>query len=142
MALGTFPYPNCRNYFDLVRTIVDGALPTEAAEVQQRVPTDLLQLVHACLTKVAPQRPDVLSLTRFPFMARHAAAPTDLRPYLVGLAPALTAGAEAASAAPTAAPVGGAAAADGSHMLTDSLTADEVLDASLMDDGPKSAEVG
>ena len=35
-ATGSYPYPGCRNYFDLVQTIVEGPLPTETAELQQR----------------------------------------------------------------------------------------------------------
>jgi serine/threonine protein kinase len=81
-ALGAYPYPCHTNYFDLVRTIVDGPLPTETPEVQQRLPADLLGLVGACLCKNAHARPDVISLTRNAFLARHAASPVDLRAYL------------------------------------------------------------
>ena len=153
-ALGSYPFPGCRNYFDLVRTIVDGPAPTEAAEVQQRLPADLLQLVHACLQKAAAHRPDVLSLTRFPWLCRHAAAPTDLRAYLGSVAPLLAAqqpssaggggggggGGFAAAAAETAAYGGDAYAQNYATM-----GAEQVLDESMMDEiseGPRSSELG
>ena len=41
--------------------------------------------------KAPNERPDVRDLTRFPFFARHGAAPTDLRTYLSTVAPLLAA---------------------------------------------------
>ena len=89
VAIGQYPYPGARNYFDLVQTIIEGPLPTEKPEVQQRLPPDLLQLVHGCLSKSAHERPDVITLTRYPFLVRHAAAPLDLRAYLLSMLPKL-----------------------------------------------------
>jgi mitogen-activated protein kinase kinase 1 len=90
-ALGTYPFPLCRSYFELVKTIVEGPVPSEYPDVQERVPLDELQLVHACLQKAPNERPDVRDLTRFPFFARHSAAPTDLQTYLRSIAPLLAA---------------------------------------------------
>jgi len=92
-ALGAYPYPAelCKNYFDLVQTIVDGPLPTETPAVRQtlaadgREPHELIEFVHACMGKAAHTRPDVISLTRFPFLARHLSEPVDLRAFLSGL---------------------------------------------------------
>jgi len=95
-ALGAYPYPGARNYFDLVQTIVNGPIPTENPEVQQlyheqlsQMPSDLMQLVHDSLSKAPQMRPDVITLTRYPFLARHAQAPVDLRAYLVSVQPAV-----------------------------------------------------
>ena len=41
MAIGGYPYPQSANYFDLVKHIVDGPLPTESPQVHAR---DLLRL--------------------------------------------------------------------------------------------------
>jgi len=92
-ALGRYPYPAelCKSYFDLVQTIADGPLPTETPAVRQtltadgRQPQEMLELVHACMSKAAHTRPDVISLTRFPFLARHLSEPVDLRAFLSSL---------------------------------------------------------
>jgi len=146
-ALGAYPFPGCRNYFDLVRTIVDGPVPTEDPDVQQRLPPDLWQLVHACLQKQAERRPDVLSLTRSPFLVRPTAAPTHLRGYLEGVAPLLAGQLRPPTAGSGAAAVVRAPPAECSQpprSVDDlDLAADEVLDESIsMDEGPRSVECG
>jgi len=70
-ALGTYPFPPCRSYFELVKTIVEGPVPSEYPDVQERVPLDELQLVHACLQK-APKRASGTQLVRG--RGRHFAA--------------------------------------------------------------------
>lgn len=111
-GLGAYPYPGCRNYFDLVQTIVDGPVPSDAPEVRQQLAPDLLQLVSACLIKSPHDRPNVLAITRSPFLERHLSAPADLRSYLQALHPhlmqqhiskALTATPDTCSASSTAA---------------------------------------
>ncbi|KAL1496751.1 hypothetical protein AB1Y20_014341 [Prymnesium parvum] len=86
ISCGSYPYPISHNYFDLVKNIVDGPLPTEGAEVQGFLAPDLLELVHASLNKDAYLRPDVLALMRHPFITRHQAQPCDLRLYIQELA--------------------------------------------------------
>jgi serine/threonine protein kinase len=90
LAIGDYPYPRAHNIFDQGKMIVDGPVPTERAEVQQRLveaqrPAELLELTHACLCKEAPRRPDVATLSRCAFFVRHLGQPADLRSYLLAL---------------------------------------------------------
>jgi len=88
-ALGQYPYAGAKNVFDQGRMIVDDPLPTERPEVQHALPSDLLELVHACLCKTAHHRPDAAAVTRAPFFARHLSEPVDLRGMLCSLRPLL-----------------------------------------------------
>ena len=81
-ALGGFPYPAFTSYFDVVKKVVDGPVPTDDPAVQQRLPPELYDLVHACLSKDPAQRPDVLSLMRHVYVMRHQSAPIDLGAWL------------------------------------------------------------
>ena len=81
-ALGGFPYPEFTSYFDVVKKVVDGPVPTEDPAVQQRLPPELCDLVHACLSKDPSQRPDVLALMRHVYVMRHQSAPIDLGAWL------------------------------------------------------------
>jgi len=105
-GLGRYPYPaaSMANYFDLIQTIVTGPVPTEDPAVQQQLPEDLLHLIHASLNKAPRQRPDVISLLRFPFIARHAQQPVDLRAYLLAVQPALSAAKPTSSSSAGGAP--------------------------------------
>ena len=95
-ALGAYPYPGAQNHFALVSMIVDGPLPTERPEVLALLAEDLTQLINACLTKTAALRPDVMTLTRAPFLLRHMQTPVDLRACLLQLQPLLHAEAQMA----------------------------------------------
>jgi len=86
MCCGGYPYPVSHNYFDLVKNIVEGPLPTEDPQVQARLAPDLLELVHASIAKDPNHRPDVLALISHRFIGRHQADPCDLRAYLCELA--------------------------------------------------------
>lgn len=86
-AIGAYPYPGAKNHFALVSMIVDGPLPTERPELNGLLSDDLVQLVNGCLSKAAQMRPDVITLTRFAFLMRHAQAPVDLRACLLSLKP-------------------------------------------------------
>ena len=104
--------------------------------------------MHSCLSKSAQLRPDVISLMRSAFLSRHAAKPTDLRPYLSSIAPTLV----AAHPLNSDGSIGGGfiqsvfdmVASDercndgpSSNIITGRLVADEVLSDSLMSlDGP------
>jgi len=82
-ACGAFPYPAFGNYFEVVKRIVDGPLPTEDPEVQALLPTELYDLAHACLNKDPHLRPDVLALMRHPYIVRAQREPCDLGAYLL-----------------------------------------------------------
>jgi len=82
MSCGGYPYPVSHNYFDTVKHIVEGPLPTENPQIQSFVAPDLLQMIHTSIDKDPNLRPDVLALLRHPFIARHQVAPVDLRGYL------------------------------------------------------------
>ena len=88
-AIGAYPYPSAKNHFALVQMIVEGPLPTERPDVSAHLSEDLRQFVDACLTKAAPQRPDVITLTRLPFLQRHLQSPVNLRDALLELKPFL-----------------------------------------------------
>lgn len=79
---GGFPYPPITNMFDVLKFIVDGPLPTERPEVQQRLSVELLDLAGGILRKDAAYRPDVLAIMQHPFIMTHRAAPFDLGAYL------------------------------------------------------------
>ena len=66
-----------------------------AQEVLALLSEELVQLVNACLCKSAASRPDVISLTRFPFLMTHLQQPVDLRACLHGLRPLLEQDAQA-----------------------------------------------
>ena len=82
-SCGAFPYPAFGNYFDVVKRIVDGPLPTEDPAVQALMPPQLYDLVHACLNKEPALRPDVLALMRHPYITHAQSAPCDLGAYLL-----------------------------------------------------------
>merc|ERR1712100_680965 len=76
-ALGVYPYAGAKNVFDQGRMIVEDPLPTDRADVQRALPHDLLELIGACLSKVAHMRPDAAAVTRAAFFARHLSNPVD-----------------------------------------------------------------
>ena len=88
-SLGQYPYSGAKTVFDQGRMIVDDPLPTERPEVQQHLPPDFLELVHACLAKAPHSRPDATTLIRSPFFQRHLSGPVDLRSLLLSLRPQL-----------------------------------------------------
>jgi serine/threonine protein kinase len=69
-AIGAYPYAQSvcgSGYFDLVKAIVDGPLPTEAPALQAviqaaQLPPELLDFVRQCLQKDAARRPTALQL--------------------------------------------------------------------------------
>jgi len=82
-ACGAFPYPAFGNYFEVVKRIVDGPLPTEDPAVQALLPPELYDLAHACFNKDPHLRPDVLALMRHPYIVRAQREPCDLGAYLL-----------------------------------------------------------
>lgn len=69
-AIGAYPYAQSvcgSGYFDLVKAIVDGPLPTEEPALQAvigaaQLPPELLDFVRQCLQKDAARRPTALQL--------------------------------------------------------------------------------
>jgi len=84
-ASGVFPYPAFGNYFEVVKRIVDGPLPTEDPAVQALLSAELYDLVHACLNKEPTLRPDVLALMRHPYIQGATREPCDLSAYLLSV---------------------------------------------------------
>mmetsp|Transcript_75 Transcript_75/g.193 ORF Transcript_75/g.193 Transcript_75/m.193 type:complete len:350 (-) Transcript_75:167-1216(-) len=77
-ATGAYPYAtkvSGSGYFDLVKAIVDGPLPTDNSDVAAQVESgeisaELLDFVRQCLQKEAAARPTALQLMDHPFVQR------------------------------------------------------------------------
>ncbi|KAG8463328.1 hypothetical protein KFE25_004839 [Diacronema lutheri] len=95
-AIGAYPYSRSvsgSGYFDLVKAIVDGPLPTEDPALapvlaQAGLSAELLDFVRHCLRKEATARPTALQLMDHPFVQRAMAYPNgqvELGRWLEGL---------------------------------------------------------
>jgi len=83
-ATGTYPYAASvsggnANYFELVKAIVEGPLPTEDPSLQPlleagHVSLEFLDFVRHCLNKQQQARPTALQLMEHPFVQRASAA--------------------------------------------------------------------